>query len=273
MEADGAALVTGASRGIGRAMALELAQRGFSVVATMRRPDAGRDLLAEARSRRLDLRVEALDVRAADGFTAPVPLRVLVNNAGIEGENLPVETAPDTEWREQFETNVFGTVAVTRVALPALRAAGSAVICNITSASLLVPMPFFAPYRAGKAAVSAFGESLRVEVAPHGIRVVEILPGPIATDMLAASSAVPEAVAVPAYRTLAERVGEARAGMGEAGTPAAEAAAVAVDAILDDDSPLRCACDPVGAALLDAWDAGADERRQRDFLEAFRVEP
>ena len=79
--------------------------------------------------------------------------------------------------RELFETNVFGLVEVTRRALPALRASGGGVICNVTSCSVLAPMPLFAAYRASKAAVGAFGESLRVEVAPAGIRVLEVMPG------------------------------------------------------------------------------------------------
>src|SRR5439155_16963800 len=114
---------------------------------------------------------------------------------GVEVDHLPFEGTPIELWRQIFEANVFGLIEVTRRAIPLLRAGGGGVICNITSSSLLAPVPFYAPYRASKAAVSALGESLRAEVAPFGIRVVEILPGPIATDMLAGSERMPEAAA------------------------------------------------------------------------------
>jgi NAD(P)-dependent dehydrogenase (short-subunit alcohol dehydrogenase family) len=200
MEIEGVALVTGASRGIGRAVALELARRGFEVVASMRDPRAGIDLAQEAEQAGNRLRIEQLDVEEPDSIRIPKGLRVLVNNAGIEGPYLPVEEAPLALWRRIFETNVFGLVEVTRRAIPTLRASGGGVVCNLTSASLLFPMPFYAAYRASKAAVQALGESLRAELAPFGIRVVEILPGPIDTDMLSGSDRPPEALSHAPYR-------------------------------------------------------------------------
>jgi NAD(P)-dependent dehydrogenase (short-subunit alcohol dehydrogenase family) len=143
MTPTGTALVTGASRGIGRGVAQELARRGFDVVATMRNPDAAGDLTKDPR-----IAVARLDVDDPTTITIPPGLRVLVNNAAIEGENLSLEDTPMDDWRRQFETNVFGLVEVTRRALPALRANGGGVIVNLTSAGLLVPMPFFAVYRA-----------------------------------------------------------------------------------------------------------------------------
>ncbi len=133
MEIEGVALVTGASRGIGRAVALELARRGFEVVATMRDPRAGVDLAKEAGQAGNRLRVERLDVEQPDSIRIPEGLRVLVNNAGVEGPYLPVEEAPLALWRRIFETNVFGLVEVTRRAIPALRASGGGVVCNLTS--------------------------------------------------------------------------------------------------------------------------------------------
>jgi NAD(P)-dependent dehydrogenase (short-subunit alcohol dehydrogenase family) len=269
----GTALVTGGGRGIGRAVSVELARRGFDVLATMRDPAMGSSLAREAADAPGSITVAQLDVTDVGDFAMPDTLRVLVNNAGVERENLPVEATPLANWQALFDTNVFGLVEVTRRALPGLRAAGGAVVCNLTSSSLLVPMPFFAAYRASKAAVSAIGESLRVELAPHGVRVIEILPGPVATDMLAASSTTPEAVTVPGYRALAERVAEARSAFVDTATPVHEAAERIVDAILDDDAPLRCACDPIGEALLDTWRAGPDEDVMVGYLDGFAVEP
>src|SRR5207253_10370040 len=131
--------------------------------------------------------------------------RVLGNNAGVEVDPLPFEVTPLSRWREMFETNVFGLIEVTRRAIPLLRRNGGGVICNVTSSSLFAPVPFYAPYRASKAAVSALGESLRAEVAPFGIRVVEIMPGPIATDMFEHSKQPPAAIEHEAYRPTAAR--------------------------------------------------------------------
>jgi NAD(P)-dependent dehydrogenase (short-subunit alcohol dehydrogenase family) len=269
MHADGVALVTGASRGIGRAVALELAGRGFDVVAAMRDPHDGVALARERAAGSGAIAVRQLDVTRPETIEMPERLRVLVNNAGVEFENLPVEETPMDRWREQFETNVFGLVEVTRRAIGPLRRAGGGVICNITSSSLLVPMPFFASYRASKAAVSALGESLRAELAPFDIRIVEVLPGAIDTDMLARSSVVPDAVAFPAYQPQAELVGEARRGMAGTETPTAAAATAIVDAILDDHAPMRVSCDPLGAGLLESWRASDDETVLRGFIDAF----
>jgi NAD(P)-dependent dehydrogenase (short-subunit alcohol dehydrogenase family) len=267
VKAEGVALVTGAGRGLGAAVALELSRRGFDVVATMRDPSAGRALVARAEGR---LRVAALDVTHPETVELPDGLRVLVNNAGVDRAYLPVEHAPTSLWREMFETNLFGLVEVTRRAIPKLRAAGGGVVCNITSASLFSPVPFFAAYRASKAAVSALSESLRTEVARFGIRVVEITPGPIATEMLASSERPPEAAEHAGYERLAAWLAAGRKDAGEQTTPPEAAAARIADAILDDDAPLRNACDPLGEGLLQAWYGGADEALMRAILLATR---
>lgn len=269
MKAEGTALVTGAGRGLGRAVALELARRGFEVVATLRAPERAASLVDDARRAGGALRVEELDVTRPETIRVPDGLRVLVNNAGIEGDWLPVEHAPLALWRELFETNLFGLVEVTRRAIPSLRAAGGGVICNVTSCSVLAPMPFFAAYRASKAAVGALGESLRTELAPFGIRVLEIQPGAIATDMLAGIAEPPAAAACEGYRAMARRVHEARAPTARAGTPPERAAAAVADAILADAGPLRRACDPMGAALLEAWRRSDDETAMRGVFELF----
>ena len=254
MKAEGSALVTGASRGLGRALALELAHRGFDVLATMRDVRAGEGLAEAAGPDAKRIRVQALDVTRPATSVLPERLSVLVNNAGVETDYLPVEHAPLDAWRAVFETNVFGLAELTRRAIPALRAAGGGAIVNVTSASLLFPMPFYAVYRASKAAVAALGETLRAELRPFGIRVLEVLPGPIETDLLAGSDREPEAAACAGYGALARWAHVARRGMSGSTTPVAEAARRIADAILDDGAPLRVACDDVGAGML----AGAD---------------
>jgi NAD(P)-dependent dehydrogenase (short-subunit alcohol dehydrogenase family) len=267
VDVDGIALVTGASRGIGRAVALELAARGFDTVATMRDPAAGAGLADEAKG---SLRVERLDVTDTSGITMPDGLRVVVNNAGVESENLPLEVMPIDFWRTIFETNVVGLVAVTRAAIPKLRAAGGGVICNVTSSSILAPVPYLGAYRASKAAVSALGESLQAEVAQFGIRVVEIMPGPIVTDMLEASDRPAAAIEHEHYRAQAEKMWESRQTIRDMYTPAPEAARRIVDAILDDDGPLRYGCDDMSEGMLNGWrSVASDDDWLRPMLRAF----
>lgn len=264
---DGAlTVVTGASRGIGRGVAVELARRGFDVVATMRDPAAGQDLVSTAAEKGWRLRVERLDVVRPETIRLPEGLRVLVNNAGVEAAYLPVETAPVEMWRQVFETNVFGLLEVTRRAVPLMRAAGGGVLCNVTSSSILAPVPFYGAYRASKAAVSAMGESLRAELAPFGIRVVEVMPGPIATDMYALSERPPEALGDPNYRELAERMVEMRAPVSGMVTPVEEASAEIVDAILDPGGPMRYGCDRLSRGLLGQWREVSDEEMMTSML-------
>jgi NAD(P)-dependent dehydrogenase (short-subunit alcohol dehydrogenase family) len=269
MQADGIAVVTGASRGIGRAVAVELARRGFDVVATMRDPSVGATLADEAAGGSGTLRVAALDVTAPDGFDWPDQLRVLVNNAGVEAPHPAFEDTPLELWRAMFETNVFGLIDVTRRAIPRLRAAGGGVLCNITSSSILAPVPFYGPYRSSKAAVSAIGESLRAELAPFEIRVLEIMPGPIATDMLEGSGKPPEAIERAEYRDMAQRYSEGRQGIDAMITSTSDAARAIADGILDDDAPLRLGCDPLSIGMLDAWRGQPDEAFQQSMLPAW----
>lgn len=254
-------MVTGASRGIGRAVAIELAARGFDTVASMRDPAAGADLEG--------MKVERLDVTDPSTITLPAGLRVLVNNAGVESDNLPLEFMAAESWQKLFATNVFGLVEVTKRAVPLMRAAGGGVICNITSSSTLAPVPFLGTYRASKAAVTALGESLAAEVAQFGIRVIEIMPGPIETDMLEASDRPPVAAEHAEYRELANRLWEGRQGIRDQYTPAAEAARRIVDAICADGGPLRYGCDDLSEGMLAGWNGTDNARWVGGMLKSF----
>ncbi len=260
MEAEGVAVVTGASRGIGRAIAVDLAQAGFDVIATMRDPAAGKGLVDEVGETTGSIAAQGLDVTDPSSIDLPSDLRLLVNNAGIERDYLPLEHTPEAHWRDVFDTNVFGLVEVTRRAVPLLRANGGGVICNITSSSILVPVPFYAVYRASKAAVSALDDTLRVELAPFGIRVVEIMPGPVESDMLYASERIAEAAQFEEYRAMAEVAYESRMQVTEQYAPAPAAAAEIRAAILDDDGPMRYGCEPMSLGVLEMWHASSDEQ-------------
>ena len=166
-----------------------------------------------------------------------------MNNAGVESDNLPARGHAAESWQRLFATNVFGLVEVTKRAVPLIRAAGGGVICNITSSSTLAPVPFLGTYRASKAAVTAIGESLAAEVAQFGIRVHRGHARPDRDRHARASDRPPVAAEHAEYRRLAERIWEGRQGIRDAYTPADEAARRIVDAICDDDGPLRYGCD------------------------------
>ncbi len=257
MEIRGSALVTGASRGIGRAVALELAGRGYDVLATMRNVEDGADLPDRSGGR---VRVGRLDVTDPTGIEIPDDLTVLVNNAGADGGHDPLEHADLETWREMFEVNVLGVVAVTRAAIPTLKRNAPGVIATVTSSSIFGIVPFYGAYRATKAAASSLSETLRVELAQFGVRVVEILPGPIDTDMFQTSTGPMAAERFADYRAMAHRSAAARAEHADPMVQPVESAAAAIaDAIADDDGPMRYGCDPLGNGLLDLWRQSDDE--------------
>ena len=170
------ALVTGTSTGIGRAIAIHLAQRGFEVLAGVRRPEDAPPGLEPV----------VLDVTSEDDVAAAAvrvggTLHALVNNAGI-AVNGPVEVVPVEQWRHQFEVNLIGQVAVTRALLPALLDARGRIV-NISSISGRVAWPLIGPYAASKFALEAVTDALRQEVGRHGVHVVAVEPGVIATPV------------------------------------------------------------------------------------------
>ena len=167
-------LITGASSGFGLETAKYFLDREWKVVATMRTPRE--DVL----SRSEHLRVLALDVTDPESIRRAVeaagPIDVLVNNAGI-GMMSVVEATPMERAREVFETNTFGTIAVTQAVLPQFRQRQSGVIVNVTSSVTLRPLPMLSLYTASKAAVTAFTESLALELQPFNVRVNLVIPG------------------------------------------------------------------------------------------------
>ncbi|MFD0672333.1 SDR family oxidoreductase [Cohnella sp. GCM10027633] len=186
------ALVTGAGSGFGLLTALLLADKGWIVYAGLR--DAGRqsELNDGARERgveRLVLPIQ-LDVTDAGQIEEAVRtirerhgrLDALVNNAGFAAGGF-VEEVPIEDWRKQFETNVFGLIAMTQAALPVMRARRTGRIVLVSSVSGRIGFPALAPYVASKHAVEGFGESLRLELAAFGIGVSLIEAGPYRTPI------------------------------------------------------------------------------------------
>ncbi|WP_042270602.1 SDR family oxidoreductase [Paraburkholderia heleia] len=167
-------LITGCSSGFGLEIARYFLARDWRVVATMRTPRE--DVLPPSEH----LRVLALDVTKPESVREAVmaagPIDVLVNNAGF-GAASPAELAPLEAVREVFETNTFGTIAVTQAVLPQFRERKAGVIVNVTSSVTFKALPLIGAYRASKAAVNAFTESMALELEPFGVRVRLVLPG------------------------------------------------------------------------------------------------
>jgi NAD(P)-dependent dehydrogenase (short-subunit alcohol dehydrogenase family) len=172
------ALVTGASSGIGRACVAHLSGLGYTVLAGVRR-EADAPPFTRAEPLILDVTSDADIAKAAGRVGAE--LDVLVNNAGV-AVNGPVEVVSVDEWRTQLEVNLLGQVAVTRALLPAILRARGYVI-NMSSIGGRVAGPLFGPYAASKFGLEAMTDSLRREVARHGVRVVSIAPHGIATPI------------------------------------------------------------------------------------------
>jgi len=177
------ALVTGASAGIGKAIVRRLLRDGWIVYGAARRVDHMADIRAEG------ARVLAMDVTDDAGMTAAVKqlldaegrIDALVNNAGY-GSYGAIEDVPLDEARRQFEVNVFGVARLCQLVLPAMRAAHSGTIVNITSMGGRIWMPIGGWYHATKHALEVLSDAMRVEVKPFGVNVVVVQPGAIKSE-------------------------------------------------------------------------------------------
>jgi len=182
-------LITGTSSGIGLSAAIECAAAGHRVVATLRTLDRKGELEKAAAARGVSVSVEQLDV-TAEGVDSKIreltlkygPFYGLVNNAGIAVAGA-FEELSDADMREQFETNVFGLMAVTRAVLPAMRAAQRGRIINISSISGRIGLPGVSAYAASKHAIEGFSEALRWELEMFGIQVCLVEPGMFKTPI------------------------------------------------------------------------------------------
>lgn len=179
-------VITGATAGIGRDAALHFAQKGHTVFAAGRRRAALEALEKQAPGRLHGVVVDVTDAASIASFRDQVQKQagrvdVLVNNAGY-GQTGALEEVSDEELRKQFDTNVFGLMAMTRAFLPLLRSAGGGHILNVSSIGGRTTMPLFGAYHASKYAVEALSDALRFELHAANIKVVLIEPGPIRTE-------------------------------------------------------------------------------------------
>jgi NAD(P)-dependent dehydrogenase (short-subunit alcohol dehydrogenase family) len=199
VETERVALVTGASSGIGEAAARALVEAGFAVYGTSRRAVAGQEQDAVT-----FLPLDVTDDESVAGAVREVLARsgridVLVNNAGL-GIAGAAEESSIEQAHALFDTNVFGSIRMTRAVLPQMREQGSGRIINISSVLGLVPAPFAALYAATKHAIEGYSESLDHEVREHGIRVLLVEPAYTRTSFDANSIPADKPLAVYAGR-------------------------------------------------------------------------
>jgi NAD(P)-dependent dehydrogenase (short-subunit alcohol dehydrogenase family) len=193
------AVVTGASSGIGLLTAVELARSGFRVVATMRNPSKRTKLDEAAAVAHVNQNIDVsrLDVTEFDSHSAFIAdvvnkysrLDVLVNNAGFSMAGF-AEDCSFEELREQFETNFFGAVSMTKAVLPIMRRQASGHIIQVSSIAGRCAHPVLSSYSGSKFALEGWSESLRIEMKPLGINVVLIEPGSFDTDIWEANAHV-----------------------------------------------------------------------------------
>lgn len=232
--------ITGCSTGFGRALAEAVLGRGWRVVATAR--DVGRVADLGGGDRLLPLGLDVTDARQVEQAVGEAVQRfggidVLVNNAGY-GYQSSVEEGEDAEIRAQFEANVFGLFALTRAVLPHMREAERGHIINISSVAGLVGFPGSGYYAASKHAVEGWSDALAAEVAPIGINVTCVEPGPFRTDW-AGRSLQQTSVRIKAYQQTAGARLDMTAGYSgkQPGDPAR--AAQAMIALTEEANPPR----------------------------------
>ncbi|MFD9896839.1 oxidoreductase [Mesorhizobium sp. NPDC059025] len=255
--------ITGASSGLGQALAEAVLERGWRAAITSRNSNALDALASRYGERALALQLDVTDnasveraVSAAEAEFGAID--VLVNNAGY-GYLAAIEEGDDREIRDQFETNVFGLVAVTKRVLPGMRARRRGHIFNVSSLGGLVAFAATGYYHATKFAVEALSESLSHEVKPLGIKVTIIEPGAFRTDW-AGRSMVESGTIIDDYAETAGKRREATRGASgrQPGDPARAAKAI-ISAFEADEAPLRLL---LGAAALTIARQRLDALRQ-----------
>jgi NAD(P)-dependent dehydrogenase (short-subunit alcohol dehydrogenase family) len=255
-------LITGTSTGFGRELAQVLIERGQHVVATARKPETVRDLAEQAPERVLAV---ALDVTKSESIANALKaaierfgrIDVLVNNAGY-GQMGAIEELTEEEIRAQFETNVFGLIAVTQAVLPHMRQARSGHIVNISSMAGFRGVAGMGAYNASKFAVEGVSEALAHELSDVGVKVTIVEPGAFRTKWAAGGSLLQPKHLIAEYAK-ATAVRERISGYSgnQLGDPRRGAEAI-IDAVNAEKPPLRLV---LGADALTAVRAKLDAVR------------
>ncbi|OIQ22443.1 MAG: short-chain dehydrogenase/reductase [Flavobacterium sp. MedPE-SWcel] len=174
-------LITGGSSGLGKSIGNFLHDKDYIVYGTSRNPDNVKDSIFP---------IIKMDVRNEDSITAAVEtviersgqIDVLINNAGV-GITGPLEEMPASEIKNNFETNLFGPIAVMKAVLPSMRDKKDGLIINVTSIAAYMGLPYRSVYSASKGALELITEALRMEVKGFGVTITNVAPGDFATNI------------------------------------------------------------------------------------------
>ena len=277
------AVVTGTSTGIGFATSVHLARHGFRVFAGMRNLGKAGPLRTAAAETNLRIEVIPLDVtstpsvsRAFETVSGHGPVDVLVNNAGIGGAT-PLELTPEDEHRRMFETNYFGAIRCIQAVLPAMRERRRGTIVNVTSIAGLIATPNQIPYSASKWALECAGEALAHEVRRFGIRVVNVEPGVVMTNIFENSADATRYDKTSPYQPIMRRNGKLFAAGFRDPVQRDDVAETILAAITSDEYRLRW---PVGRDALglsqgrrkisdEYWVAMGDDLSDQDYNQRF----
>ena len=225
--------ITGSSSGIGRETARLFADKGWNVIATMRKPELETEFRQRDTVRVIQCDVTEPDsIRAAveEGLTAFGKIDVLVNNAGFYTIGV-LEAATEEQIIRQVETNLLGVIRVTKAVLPHLREQRSGTIVNISSIAGRMAVPLQTLYHAAKWGVEGFSESLQYELLPFNIKVKIIEPGVINTDFYGRSMSVMEDINLSEYQEYSQKVAGNLVKNGRNGSAPAEVAEMVYRAV------------------------------------------
>lgn len=269
--------ITGASSGLGHALAQAVLDRGWRAAVTARNVSALAPLMSRYGEQALALRLDVTDRTSIDAAVTEAEqhfgaVDALVNNAGY-GYLAAIEEGDDRQVRDQFDTNVFGLVDVTKRVLPGMRARRQGHIFNMSSLGGLAAFAATGYYHASKFAVEGLSESLAQEVAPLGIRVTIVEPGAFRTDWAGRSMIESETVIEDYAGTAGKRRAATRSVSGNQPGDPARAAAAIIKAYEAEEAPLRLL---LGASALKLaygrlqslkanFDAWADTSSSADF--------
>jgi NAD(P)-dependent dehydrogenase (short-subunit alcohol dehydrogenase family) len=240
-------LITGASSGFGMNVALELAQLGWKVFASMRDLKKGKNLQEQLIAKHLDDQVTLIELDVTSSASIELALRTvlqstngsldaLLNNAGYSILGA-FEDMSDEDCRRQMETNFFGTLAVTRAVLPIMRKARRGRIVLTSSNSVNTPHPILSIYAASKWALEGWAEGLAMEVAPFGIGVVVVQPGAHRTPF--AEHVVPIVPADSAYKRWLDQAAAGLANLDKWGRDGGSATAAITQAVIAEQPAFR----------------------------------
>jgi NAD(P)-dependent dehydrogenase (short-subunit alcohol dehydrogenase family) len=259
------AVITGTSTGIGLTTSLHLAENGYKVYAGMRNLAKAEALKSAVAEKNLPIEVVQLDIcdpasvdQALKQNKTDWPVDILIHNAGIRGAS-PLELTPEDEHKQMFETNYFGAVRCIQAVLPSMRERRTGAIVNITSAVGLQATPNQIAYSASKWALECLGEALAHEVYRFGVRVVNVEPGVIMTNIFENSAEQTRYEKTSPYQPIMRRNGKVfAAGFKRAVMPEAVAEAI-LESITTDEYKLRWPVGPDAEGYMNARNKLASE--------------